>query len=108
MVRQSPVKYFTGHVVLHDPLTLPMVAAFERALADSRALSDPTRAELQAALLPGLLPSVAEWHLAHLSPAQLSPETWPGAPREAAAQLIEWLTGIVLDAYNGEVDVPND
>ena len=106
-VVNSPSKYFTGHVVISDPLTLPMVAAFERSLSAARALDKPTRAEAQAAVLPGLIACVAEWHIDNLAPGQINADNWPGSPRVESALLIEWLTVEVLAVYTGEVADPN-
>jgi len=104
----SPVKYFSGHVVLTDPIPLPQVGIFERSIADSRALVAPTLAEVQAAAVPGILACVDEWHLAHLSKEQLSPDNWPGTPREASAALIQWLVSEIMLVYRGELEIPND
>lgn len=103
----SPSKHFSGHVVIHDPLTLPMVVEFERALSAARSLDNPTRAEADAAMLPGLLACVAEWHLDNIAPGQITPDNWPGTPRLESARLVAWLMGVVSAVYAGEVADPN-
>jgi hypothetical protein len=79
-----------GAVVLHDPLTMPQVIVLERAIRETQRLTEATQAELDAALLPGLLGCVAEWRVPGLAPT-LTAETFPGTPRRQSALLVNWL-----------------
>ena len=96
----SPVKKWPGTVTLHDPLTLPMCAAFERSNANAHALQDqaPTRSEIQVALLSGVLACVERFDLTGL-PEQIGVENFPGSPRVESARLINWLVSEVSHLY---------
>ena len=94
----SPVTRWPGTVSLHDPLSVPMVAALERAIGQARALASPTQGEFDAALLPGLLPCIEAFSLGGL-PAQVGMDNFPGTPRLESAKLIAWLLREVMNLY---------
>lgn len=101
----SPVKRWPGEVVLHDPLSLPMVAALERAISNARALVDPTKGEIDAAMLPGVLACVESVNLQGVPPA-LGVDNFPGSPRKSSAELFAWLLREVTVIYSEETADP--
>lgn len=105
-----PVSHFRGHVVLHDPLTLLQLEAFERAAADVRRTQNeeiPSIAAIQRAILPGIIACVKEWHLRNLEQGQLSADSFPGTPRQAVSELLSWLSNEIAEICNGETEIPN-
>lgn len=105
----SPVKRWPGTIALADPLTFPQLLAFEQAVGQAQAViaREGTQAEYDAALLPGLLACVAEWHLEGLS-ATLTPETFPAVPRKASNALIAWLSRSVGQLIREDEALPPD
>lgn len=99
----SPVKRWPGTVTIADPLTLAQVAAFERAIKRAEILRrdnpEPTRAELDAAHLPGLLSCVESHALSGIA-SPLGVDNFPGTPRIDSARLIEWLMMEILALYS--------
>lgn len=57
-------------------------------------------------LLPGVCACVETWELTGL-PAQITPETFPGSPRIASAQLLGWLIGEISKLYSEAESLPN-
>ena len=105
-VIESPVKRFSGTVVLSDPLTYPQVFAFGDALEESRteeAMRD-VRRQIYA-LLPGVLACVEEWHLENV-PAHPARDTFPATPSKPAAQLAAWLVNEITALYDEAENVP--
>ena len=66
---KSPVKEFPGTVDLHDPLTMPMVVAFEKAIDETIALGEARQSEIDYTALPGIFACVKFWNLPALSSA---------------------------------------
>lgn len=100
-----PVKRWPGTVTLHDPLTLPMVASLERSISNGRALVDPTKGEIDAAMLPGVLACVEAVNLQGVPPA-LGVDNFPGSPRRSSAELFSWLLREVMVIYSEETADP--
>lgn len=121
---ESPVKYFPGSVTLHDPLTMPMVLAFEQALDDtakevepsafiSKALDEKKEKQLMTwtsvqdkNFLPVVLLCVEKWELANF-PEKVTADTFPASPRGASHELLNWLVTEIDRVYTGEAQVPN-
>ena len=107
---KSTIKKFPGHVLLHDPLTFPMVRAFEVAIAKHTALvaelGEITQAQSDEIMLPAICVCVEEWHLE--GQGDLTPETFPATPRAAASRLVAWLTGDIVSLYSEDEEVPNE
>lgn len=112
--KESPVKRFSGHVVLPDYLNIRQVRLFQDAF-----FGDPNEATAQAddnrkvylsvndeKVLPVLLQIVLEWRLKGV-PEQPTVETFPGTPPKASHEVIDWLTREVLKLYQGETEIPN-
>ena len=115
-------KPFEGKVILHDPLTLPMVLAFEEALTTSgefheeKEVDGETLRVLKPNLMPGkrdaeyvkaILPSVEKWELTNF-PENVTAETFPFTPRRASSELVNTLMLAMFEIYRGEVEVPNE
>lgn len=104
----STSKRYPGTVVLYDPLTFPMVFAFENAIRSmSDAGEDITVARANYLLLPGLLACVAEWHLEDF-PENVTPDTFPASPKAERDRLIAWLTSEVTNLFREAEDIPNE
>ena len=102
----SPVKRFSGTVVLSDPLTYPQTFAFEDALAAARALGDDVDAKrIYYELLPGILACVEEWNLEGV-PAHPTRDTFPSSPTRSAMQLASWLLGEITRLNDEAENVP--
>jgi hypothetical protein len=98
---QSPVERWPGAIVVSDPLTLPQVAALERSIANIGALVDPTQAEIELALLPGIL-SCVQSHTLQGLPNTLTADNFPGTPRPDAIALLDAISKTVLAIYKNE------
>ena len=98
-----PVQRWTGTAQLSDPMTVMQVAVIERAISAAQKLDDPTKAEVEAALLPALLACVDKFSLANL-PERMTIDNWPGTPRLDSVRLFDWLLGEVMRIYRGEVE----
>ena len=102
---ESPVKRFSGTVVLPDALTFPQYNAFNAAMKAVKTYNDamkaaetnPERSRQNQAMVPGVLACVAEWTLANLTPEQLTEETFPATPYVAVTQLLTWLVKAITD-----------
>jgi len=102
----SPVKRFSGTVVLSDPLTYPQVFAFQDALEAIKELGgDANYLRVQYAALPGILKCVEEWHLEGV-PAHPGADNFPATPMASAAQLISWLFGEISKLNDEAENVP--
>lgn len=102
----SPVKRFTGTVVLSDPLTFPQTFAFEDAInAVGSVRETGSMARIRYALLPGILACVEEWHLDKF-PERPALDNFPSSPRQSIAELIDWLVGEIGKLYQESEDVP--
>jgi len=112
----SPVKKFSGTVVLLDPIPFPAFIEWKKsideaqklkgsdeALTNGEAISEP---ELTSALLPGLCACVVEWHLEGL-PEHVTPDVFPATPRMASMRLMAWLLGEIAALIAGEEEIPN-
>lgn len=120
----SPSTKWAGHVLLHDPLTLEHVLAWDdmrdetadlpssKYLAklnlESKVIELPTwSSKEQKYLLPAILRIVAEWHLENF-PEHPTLETFPMSPRGESTRLVNWLYAEIEKIYWGAVDVPNE
>jgi hypothetical protein len=99
----SPVKRWSGSVVLQDPLLFPAYMKLKAALDDSEVATDPAM-KMQIAL-PGLCACVEKWELKDLG--QIAPETFPASPLKASAELFAWLMGEVMALLLEAEEVPN-
>ncbi len=105
----SPVKRFSGTVVLPDALTFPQYKAFDdcyKAIKIARDEQMDKQAQNQLAL-PGILACVAEWHLDHITPEQLTLETFPATPYVSVSNLLGWLFQEISDLIFEADDSPN-
>lgn len=99
---QSPVKRFSGTVVLPDALTFPQYRMFSDAIKEFNA-STENRSLKNQLMVPGVLACVSEWHLANIAPEQLTPETFPSTPYIAVNHLLGWLI-MAINALIFEAD----
>jgi hypothetical protein len=99
----SPVKKWPGHVLLHDPIPLIKIAAFQVAVADIRKNKSSGDAVTQSILLPALIPCVAEWHLEGF-PEPVTVENFPGTPRDQSSILVSNLVTAIMQIYKGDED----
>ena len=113
----SPIKRWPGEVTFVDLPTLPNLVAWSDALIEARQWTrpDPDDAasvlitnlvHYRAALLPGALACVESHTLAGLSPT-LTPDNFPGRPRQAVIDLIAWLVeqaAIIFTADDESLD----
>jgi len=97
-------------VTLHDPLTLPQVAAFHAAVYKASELSksgDISALMFYNALMPGLYACVEKWELKDWP--GLSAELFPGTPRKPAIEMAQWLNAEVLKLVNeADEEVPKE
>ncbi len=101
----SPVEKFPGKVTLAEPLTMPMVLEFEKAIAEGLELKDARQSEYDMIMVPAICACVEEWNLEGLG--DLNPDTFPGSPRKASAKLVSWLTREITALYRDAEDAPN-
>ena len=98
-------------MVLHDPLTYPQVIAYQDAISDVVKLmedgKEPTLQRLNFALLPGIFACVEKWNLENI-PENLTIESFPATPMQAAGELIDWLREEVLLLITQATEVPNE
>lgn len=101
----SPVDKYPGEVVLYDPLTLPMVAAFENALLSIR--GQRSAAGVDLLILPAVLMCVQEWHIQGV-PEHPTENNFPVKPHRARRELLAWLTGELTKLYEDDPEAPNE
>lgn len=107
MIITSPVSHFPGTVERPDSLTLEQAIQIENMLAEVQARRDKIgRAELDRLIIGAILPHFSGWAISGL-PAAPTPETYPGSPRNASAQLTAWLLTNIMAVYTGETTIPN-
>lgn len=103
---ESPVARFPGTVTFYDPLTAPMVLAFEQAAAWKSPSESPTLSEAQAAMLPYILTCIESFHLDKVPEHPVADKNFPFSPRLDTARLIRWLFDSVNEIYLGEIAPP--
>lgn len=115
----SPVDRWPGTVYLPDPMTMPQVLAFEKALTQNNEYFEDVDGQrvLRSNMLWGtpdsewvkiaILPIVEEWHLSNF-PDPVTEENFPFTPRVASRELVNWLVNEIFMVYAGEVDIPNE
>lgn len=117
---ESPIRRWSGHIVLRDPLPFPAYLAWRRALDEAgearaggvspdmeaftiaEAASIP---EVSEKLLPGICACIEEWHLEALG--TVTPETFPATPRRASVRLLAWLLAEITALVTVEETIPN-
>jgi hypothetical protein len=103
----SPVKRFSGTIVLPDYLTFPQFIAWRNGLkgvASERTVSQVAQSEDESlALLPAIYAIVSEWHLQGIP---TDPAQFPATPRLAVYRLMVWLIGEVTALVGAEDDDP--
>ena len=111
----STIAAFAGEVVIPSRLTMPQVMAWEAATNEQaefiQKLTEEKRerftfSEIDRIFTPILCELVEEWHIEGV-PDKPTPDTFPGSPRLASHQLIEWIGGEIRKVYIGEIDIPN-
>ena len=131
MKLESPVKEFPGSVEVYDVFTFPMVMAIEAAMVEASSYFDPvtedgepvisevtglpvqalkegaTRSAVDYAYIPAILLCVKAWKLKNF-PKDVSRETFPATPRDAAFALVDWVLSEIMDVYQGEKKVPKE
>ena len=104
----SPVDKWPGTVTISDPLTFPQVIAFQEALDEARALGgDASMHAANYALLPGVFKCVEAWELDGI-PEHPTPDTLPGTPALASAELLGWLIEEISNLFTEANEVPNE
>ena len=104
---ESPVKRFTGYVILSDPLSFPQVVAYQDALIAAQELGETTWSKIRHAVLPGILACVQEWGLEGV-PEAPGVDTFPATPLQSAGKLVEWLQNEITALLQEEETVPNE
>ena len=126
---ESPSKKWAGYVILHDPLNLEQVLAWDAMKEDTvdlpsskywKSIKQKSNDEQlsgidvpiwssseQKYILPALFVMVAEWHLENF-PENPNLQNFPMTPRTAATALVNWLYVEIEKVYWGAVDVPNE
>ena len=106
---KSTIKRFPGSVTLYEPLSFPMVIAFEEAIADGAALikdGEARQSEYNYSLLPAACACVEEWNLEGLG--DLTPDNFPANPRKSSTQLVAWLVDEIINLFTEDEEVPNE
>lgn len=88
----SPVERWAGSVTLHDPLTLPQMAAFHAAFLradDLRVNSKATNAMYYNALMPGIYACIKSFDLKNWP--GIIPDLFPAKPLDDSAKMAAWL-----------------
>ena len=121
-VIQSPVKHFPGTVTLSDPLSLPQVVRIDECLLARKQYFEETEVDGERSYtlkegafwsnantveVEAILMCVEEWDLRGFT-EKVTADTFPGSPRAASVQLINWLVVEILRVYRGEVEIPNE
>jgi hypothetical protein len=102
----SPVEEFPGTVTLYDPMTLPMVLAFNRG---SKAAGEAEDALEKISLhLPGILGCVEKWDIEGVPPDRQNVANFPFTPLAPAIRLMSWLISEVNKVMFATAEVPND
>jgi hypothetical protein len=101
----SPVEAFSGEVVLNDPITFPMVAAWEDCYIDG--YESKSNSSKQLAMLPGIFAFAKEWHLENF-PVRPTVDNFPIVPVKARNDLIYWLFSECRKLYEEAVQIPNE
>ena len=109
---ESPVKRFTGHVILPDFLNIGQVRAFEDAYFGdpNQIVSEGARAFVSVSdekMLPVILDIVQEWHIEG-QPTEPTVETVVMTPQKDGHALVAWLGGELFNMWRGETDIPNE
>ena len=109
----SPVNRWEGTVTLHDPLTLPQLAAFHQSIGDATILRSKYRgktftdAMYYNALMPGVYACVSKFELKNW-PGVVA-ELFPTKPSDEAAQMAAWLVEEVTKlTAEAEAEVPKE
>ena len=102
----SPVRRFSGTVVLADPLTFDQLFAFMDSINSAREIGDNS-ARVNYAALPGILACVEAWHLVGI-PDGVTLDTFPATPPVSVARLIGWLVEELSKEFDEAETVPND
>jgi len=122
----SPSKKWVGTVTLSDPLSMPQVLAFEDAIQDAqeqaiergntvtvkdkdgneKKTANALSARYMMGILPGVCACVEKWELQGL-PEKVTPDTFPGSPKIASAELLAWLIREITKLYEDAETVPN-
>lgn len=104
----SPVKRYPGTVQLSEPMSMPQYFAFRDARNEAAKFAgadDADWAELQQAMLPGIMACVEKWELEGLN---IPPETFPSSPRMASIRLCTWLFDEIAKIFVDEEELPNE
>ena len=99
---ESPVKRFSGTVVLPDYLTFPQYDAFNECWEKAKVEGQSQR-DRNHAVIPGILAVVTEWHLESI-PEKPTVETFPASPIASANRLLAWLFTEITETLIFEVD----
>jgi len=99
----SPVKKFSGSVILKDPLPYPDFIAWEKGFISADEKTDKTHGEIETSLWSGVLAVVEKWEL-----KDFDPENIPATPRVAILDLLAWIVREVGKMINGVEDIPKE
>lgn len=103
----SPVDEFPGTVTFPKRLTLPQALEYERAIKKAQALEEPTQSEYDMIIMPVICDTVVDWNLRDEDGeelGELSPQTFPGSPKLASAELVAWLITELSKIYRPRED----
>lgn len=95
-----------GHVILHDPIPLVMLANFEEAVIEALNIDKNLgKAKAHAKLIPSLVECVKEWKIEGF-PENVTAETFPGAGSGMSkidiAQIINFITTEIFKLVQGK------
>lgn len=94
-----------GHVILHDPIPLVMLANFEEAFTEAIKI-DPKlgKAKAHVKLIPSLIECVKEWHIEGFDTPTV--DTFPGAgsgvSKVEIINLVTFITDKILKLIQGK------
>ena len=121
-VIKSPVEKFPGTVTLSEPLTMPQVVIIDDCLLTRREFFEEKEidgkrgyvlkagafwSQPDSVALEAIVQCVDDWNLKGM-PEDVTAETFPGSPRAASRQLVDWLITEILEVYQGEAEIPNE
>jgi hypothetical protein len=111
--RESPVKAFTGYVLLPEYLLPDQFLVWSQAVDEATRLRGEVDGQatieqvfaINRAWETGICAIVQEWHLERI--AEVAPGKFPVTPVKSANALRAWLIDSIVEIVNAEEDLPN-
>ena len=83
---KSPIKKFSGSVIIKNPLPYPDYIAWEKGLLSEAEKEEVSQGEIEQALWSGVSAVVEKWDLKNFDS-----ENIPATPRTPVLELLAWL-----------------